>query len=166
MKRTSLFAAFCMIGLLMLPQAARANMVDLSDDQLCEVTGQAGIIADATRFIIDTHMETMPAINRMLTLSDVTIKGTIDIRNSTASDLVAQVANPMGMMGIGMPGFDMMGMGTMSVGVHKIDTAIDLERFSVGAIHIGSDVTGPSLGSLDILGMHADIKGTIAISTH
>jgi hypothetical protein len=165
MKRTSLFAALCMIGLLMLPQAGRANMVPLSDDQLCEVTGQAGIAADTTHFTIK-HMDNMPKFNGMLTLSDVTIKGTIDIKNSTANDLVTQVANPVDMMGLGMPGFGMMGMGTMSVGVHKIDTAIDLERFSVGAIRIGSDVTGPSLGSLDILGMHASIKGTIAISTH
>ena len=163
MKKTSLFAALCIIGVLMLPQAGRANMVPLSDDQLCEVTGQAGIAADMTHFAFDTHMDNMPTFTGMLTLSDVTIKGSIDMKK----DIVTQVADTgIGMMGLGMPGLGMMGLGTMGVGIHKIDTSIDLERFSVGAIHIGSDVTGPSLGSLDILGMHVDVKGTVAISSH
>jgi hypothetical protein len=165
MKRTSLLAALCMIGLLLLPQSGRANMTDLSDDQLCEITGQAGIISDVTRYAIDTHLDNMPVMNGLITLTDITVKGTMDVRNSETSTLVTQVATSGAGMGFGMPGLGMMGMG-MSIGVHKIDTSLDLERMSIGAIHIGSDITGPSLGSIDILNMHASIRGTVAISAH
>jgi hypothetical protein len=92
------------------------------------------------------------------------VKGTIDVKNSETSSLVTQVATPGA--GLGLPGLGMMGMGTMSIGVHKIDTSMDLERMSIGAIHIGSDISGPSLGSIDILNMHASIRGTVAISTY
>ncbi len=164
MKSKSLFAAFCMIGLLLLPQAGRASMIDLSDEQLCEITGQAGIISDITRYAIDTHVDNMPVMNGLLTLTDFTVKGTMDLKNSHTSNLVTQVVTP-GATGFGMPGLGMMGMGMTTVGVHKIETSLDLERMSIGAIHIGSDITGPSLGSIDILNVHATISGTVAIST-
>jgi hypothetical protein len=166
MKSKSLLAAFCMIGLLLLPQAGRASMTDLSDEQLCEITGQAGIISDVTRYAIDTHLDSMSVMNGLLTLTDITVKGTMDVKNSEPGHLVTQVMTSGAGTGFGMPGLGMMGMGIMTIGVHKIDTSLDLERMSIGAIHIGSDITGPSLGSIDILNMHASVRGTVAISVH
>jgi len=166
MKSTSLFAAFFMLGLLLLPQAGRASMTVLSDEQLCDVTGQAGIISDVTRSVIDTHLDNVPVMNGLLTMTDFTVKGTMDVKNSETGNLVTQVATSGAGTGFGMPGLGMMGMGMMTIGVHKIDTSVDLERMSIGAIHIGSDITGPSLGSLDILNMHVSIRGTVAISAH
>jgi len=174
MKKTSLFAVLCIIGLLMLPQAGLANMVVLADDQLCEVTGQAGIAAKAytTSIPIDMFINNMPILNGVLTLSDITIKGNIVNNNQPENNLLAHATNSelgimgLGMMGMGMFGMDMIGAGSMGVGTYNIDTSINLQQFSIGSIHVGNDLTGPSLGSLDIYGLHADIKGTITISTH
>lgn len=155
MKRTSLLAALCLIGLLMLPRLASAQMVALSDDQLSEITGQAG-------FAFDQHIDNMPAMNGILNFSDVTIKGSVDSRGTSTlnSGLVNQMATP----GFGMMGLGLMGLGSMGIGTHVIDMTINIDQFSIGAIRIGNDTTGPSLGSLDIFGMHAEIKGTVSIT--
>lgn len=166
MKSKSLIAALSIFGLLLLPQAGLAAMTDLSDDQLCEITGQAGIVSDVTRYTIDNHVDSLPVMYGLITLTDVTVKGTMDVKNPETNNLVTQVATSGAGTGLGMPGIGMMGLSSMSIGVHQIDTTLDLERMSIGAIHIGTDITGPSLGSLDILNMHATVRGTVAIAAH
>lgn len=156
MKKTSLFAALCMVGLLMLPYAASAQMVPLSDDQLSEVIGQAGIA-------FDQHWDTMSAMGGLLNYSDVTMIGSVDIRNQSTVD--SNFINQMAMPGFGMMGLGLMGLGSMGLGTHVIDMTIDIDQFTIGAIRIGNDTTGPELGSLAIYGLHADIKGTVSIWT-
>jgi hypothetical protein len=156
----------------MLPNAGLASMVVLSDDQLSEVIGQAGIAADVTHMTFDRQLDSMPTYGGIFSLSDVTIKGSIDVRNAmtVTTDIIKQATSPIGMMGIGLPGSGLPGLGTglgmVGVVTQKIDMAMDLDQFTVGAIRVGSDPTGPSLGSLGIYGMHADIQGTVSISTH
>ncbi|HOX00548.1 MAG TPA: hypothetical protein PK545_07975, partial [Deltaproteobacteria bacterium] len=58
----------------------------------------------------------------------------------------------------------MTGLGVMSIGTHHIDAVMDIDRLSIGAICIGGGLTGPSLGSIDIRGMHTEIRGTISIA--
>ena len=158
MKRTSLFAAVCMIGLLMLPQTGLAKMVPLSEDQLSEVIGQAGIAEEVTTF--DSHVDNMSAMNGILNFGDVTMKGSIDNRSTSNMNLANQLTT------VGVPGLGLMGLGTLGLGTHLIDMTINIYRLSIGAIRVGNDTTGPSLGSLDIIGMHADIKGTVSITAH
>jgi hypothetical protein len=167
MKRTSLLAALCMFGLLMLPQTGLAKMVPLSDADLSEIIGQAGFAEDTT-IPFDSHIDNMTAMNGILNFSDVTIQGSVTDRtsnNQNNANMVNQLATA-GLPGFGMMGLGLMGLGSMGLGTHLIDMSIDIDRFSIGAIRVGNDTTGPSLGSFDMFGFHADIKGTVTITTH
>lgn len=157
MKIKSLCAALCMVGMLMLPHAASAQMVPLSDDQLSEVIGQAGID-------FDQHWDNMSGMGGLLNYSDVTLIGSIDSNNSSTVDanLISQMALP----GFGMMGFGLMGLGSMGLGTNVIDMTIDIDQFTIGAIRVGNDTTGPELGSLAIYGLHAEIKGTVTVWTN
>ncbi len=157
MKKTSIFAALCMVGLLMLPYDASAQMVPLSDDQLSEVIGQAGIA-------FDQHWDTMSGIGGLLNYSDVTMIGSVDIRNQSPVD--SNFINQMAMPGFGMMGLGLMGLRSMGLGTHVIDMTINIDQFSIGAIRIGNDTTGPELGSFYLSGLHADIKGTVSITAN
>lgn len=162
MKRTSLFAVLCVLGLLMLPQAGMAKLVALSEDQLSEVTGQAGIGIDVTHLDIDTHLDTLTTLGGILTLSDVTIMGAIDYKVPLTTNIVSGVTTPVG----AMAGIGMMGLGMVGLVNHAVDMAIDIDRYTIGAIRIGPDPLGPSLGSIGIYGLHADIRGTVSITAH
>lgn len=162
MERTSLFAVLCMLGLLLLPQAGMAKLVPLSEDQLCAVTGQAGIGIDVTRLDIDSHQDTVTTLGGILTLSDVTIMGAIDYRMPLTTNIVGGVTAPAG----AMAGLGMMGLGMAGLVNHAVDMAIDIDRYTIGAIRIGPDPVGPSLGSIGIYGLHADIRGTVSITAH
>jgi hypothetical protein len=166
MKKPILLAAICMFGLLMLPQTGSAKFVSLSDAELSEVIGQAGFAEDTTS-IFNTHSDTMSTMNGVLNFSDVTIQGSITSRDSTTNNTnkVNQLAD-LGLPGFGMIGLGLMGLRSMGFGTYLVDVTIDIDRLSIGAIRIGSDITGPSLGSFDILGMHADIKGAISVTAH
>ena len=157
MKRTSLFAVLCVLGLLMLPQAGMAKLVALSEDQLSEVTGQAGIGIDVTHLDIDTHLDTVATLGGILTLSDVTIMGAIDYRVPLTTNIVSGVTAPVGAMA---------GLGMMGLVNHAVDMSIYIDRYTIGAIRIGPDPLGPSLGSIGIYGLHADIRGTVSITAH
>ena len=79
--------------------------------------------------------------------------------------MVNQLTSP-GIPGLGMMGLGMMGLGSMGLGTHLIDMTINIDRFSIGAIRVGNDTTGPSLGDLVIVGFQADIKGTVSVTAH
>lgn len=157
MKKASLFAALWLICLLMIPCAAKAQMVPMSDDQLSEVIGQAGIA-------FDQHWDTMPGMGGLLNYSDVTMVGSVEVRNQSTVD--PNFINQLAMPGFGMFGLGLMGLGSMGLGTHVIDMTINIAQFSIGAIRIGNDTTGPELGSLYISGLRADIKGTVSIWTN
>lgn len=173
MYKKATFAALCMFVLLMLPYTGRASMTPLADMELNEVTGQAGISPEAvsegvTRMTFDNHFDNIPIMNGLFNLGDVTVQGAIETRNDssmTVSQLTSSSLTGLTGMG-GLMGFGMSGLAGMSVGTHHIDTALDIDRLSIGTIRIGQDLTGPSLGSLDIIGMHATIKGTVSLSMH
>jgi hypothetical protein len=171
MYRRTLLTALCMFTLLTLPLAGRASMTQLTDGELDNVTGQAGSVSlevagDVTRMTFDTTYDNIPVLHGLLNLGDVTIQGTIETK-SDSSVSVSQVTSSSltGLTGIGgIMSFGMTGLGGMSMGTHYIDAAMDINRLTIGSIRIGQDLTGPSLGSLDILGLHTDIKGTISLS--
>ncbi|MGC9323530.1 MAG: DUF6160 family protein [Desulfomonilia bacterium] len=167
MKQKVLFSVICVIVLIFLPFAGRAQMVALSDEQLCEVTGQAGIAFDATQAVFDTYIDNMTALGGILNYSDVMIKGAVEVRNPlpTPTDIVMPM-NPLNSLGTSMMGLGMFGLGMVGLISHTVDMSIDIDQFSIGAIRIGPDVTGPSLGSFGMYGFHADIKGTVSITAY
>ncbi|HOI06773.1 MAG TPA: hypothetical protein PK213_06515 [Deltaproteobacteria bacterium] len=158
-----------MFVLLTLPHAGMAALTPLSDVQMNDVTGQAGIapegiVDEVARMAFNNHFDNIPVMNGLLNLGDVTVQGAIETRlNGT---MVSQITSSSltGLPGLGIMGFGMSGLGAMSVGTHHINAAMDIDRLSIGAIRIGQDATGPSLGSLDIIGMHMTVRGTVSIS--
>jgi hypothetical protein len=155
-----------MIAMLILPQTGSAKMVALSDADLSEVIGQAGFAEDTTA-TFNSNIDNMPVMNGVLNFSDVVIQGSVTSRNSTApnTSLANQMAN-MAVPGFGMMGFGLMGFGSMGLGTHQIDMTINIDRFTIGAIRVGNDTTGPSLGDFAMIGFTADIKGTVSVSAH
>ncbi|HOJ13505.1 MAG TPA: hypothetical protein PLS81_08190 [Deltaproteobacteria bacterium] len=154
MKRAGFLAVLCTAGLLMLPCAASAQLVQLADEQLGEVVGQAGIA-------FDQHYDNVSGMGGLLNYSDVTLVGSVEVRNQTEvpQDLVSQMAMP----GFSMFGLGLMGLRSMGIGTHAIDMTINIDQLTIGAIRVGNDTTGPELGSLSIYGLRADIKGTVTI---
>jgi hypothetical protein len=151
-----------MIGLLMFPQTGSAKTIPLSENQLSEVYGQAGFAEDTTT-IINSQIDNMSTMNGLMTLSDVNIQGSIVNRApSTTNTNIAYATVP----GFGMMGLGSMGLGSMGLGTHLINTTININLFSIGAIRVGNDTNGPSLGSFAISGLHADIQGTVSITAH
>ena len=145
-------------------------MTPLTDIELNGVTGQAGIEADAmaeapSRMSFDNHFERISLMNGLFTLGEVTVQGAMETGN-TSSMAVSRVSGSSlaGLAGMGIMGFGMTGLGVMSIGTHHIDAVMDIDRLSIGAICIGGGLTGQSLGSIDIRGMHTEIRGTISIA--
>jgi len=166
MKRTCLLATLCLIGMLMLPQTGSAKMVLMSDDQLSEVIGQAGFAEDITT-TFNTHIDNMSVMGGIFNYSDVTMQGSVVTRNSTSpnTNMVNQLTNA-GIPGFGMMGLGLMGLGSMGLGTQVVDMTININQLTIGAIRIGNDTTGPSLGSFALYGLHADISGTVTVTVH
>ncbi|HPC47480.1 MAG TPA: hypothetical protein PLW83_05510 [Deltaproteobacteria bacterium] len=156
MKKTSVFVALCTIGLLILPSAASARLVPMSDEQLGEVVGQAGIE-------FDRHWDNVSAMGGLLNYSDVSMAGSVEVRNQ--NEVPATLLNQFPVPGLGVFGFGLMGLRSMGIGTHAIDMAINIDQLTIGAIRVGNDMSGPELGSLAIYGLRADIKGTVTVWT-
>jgi len=168
MNRTNLLAALCMIAMLILPQTGLAKMVALSDGDLSEVIGQAGFAEDTTT-TFNSQIDNVPTAYGILNLSDVNIQGSIVNRAPTSTITNAAMTNlavPGAVPGFGMMGLGLMGLGSMGLGTHLIDMTINIDKYTIGAIRIGNDTTGPSLGSFAMYGFKADIKGTVSITAH
>jgi hypothetical protein len=154
--------------MLILPQTGLAQMVALSDGELSEVIGQAGFAEDTTT-IFNSHIDNMPTQYGILNLSDVTLQGSIVNRVPTttaANTAMTNLAVPGIVPGFAMPGLGMMGLGFMGLGTHFIDMTINIDKYTIGAIRVGNDMTGPSLGDFAMYGFRADIKGTVSITAH
>lgn len=162
MKRTNQVVALCIIGLLMMPLTGLANMVPLSEDQLSEITGQAGF-AEETTTTFNSHIDNMPILNGVLNLSDVTMQGSVVNRASTDTN-ISNISN-LAFPGFGMMGLGLMGLGSMGFGTHLIDMTINIDKFTIGAIYVGNDKTA-SLGDFVMYGFQANIKGAVSITAH
>lgn len=166
MNRTNRLAALCIIGLLLIPQAGFAKMESLSDDQLSEITGQAGF-AEETTTTFNSHIDNMTTQYGLLNLSDVTMQGSVVNRvPATTNPDLANTVVPGFVPGFGFPGLGLMGLGSMGLGTHVIDMTLNIDKYTIGAIRVGKDTTGPSLGEFAMYGFKADIKGVVAISSH
>jgi hypothetical protein len=174
MSRKSLFTALCIISLFIFPHAALAKMSVLTDDQLCEVVGQAGFSIDAgsidfnaaagNLFWGDADGFGLLPQGGIISLSDVTLLGSINFYEP----MTVSPGTSLSPFGIDIPGG--VGLPRVGVGIPSCDItiggmSIDIDQFTIGAITIGQEPgVGPSLGSFGIYDMHVNISGTIQIS--
>jgi hypothetical protein len=145
----------------MLPHASMAKMSSLTDDQLGDVVGQAGIAVDVNNLDINMTMDTLywgdndglggTTQGGFLSLCDVTLIGNIDFLEPMTMDSVTQQTQ--------------YGTEVTSLNIHLSDMSIDIDEFTIDAIRLGPEPgMGPSLGSFGIYNMHADITGDVSIS--
>ena len=150
------------IGLMIIPQLGTAEMASLSEDQLNGVVGQAGMAFQIDRLNWNMTIETLAYGDE-----DGMGPGT----NTTAGYFslcgiefvgAAQFTDPL-KLDISTTGN---GTGVKSVNMTMTGMTLQVDRFSIDAIRLGSKPgTGESLGSIYMSNMVASITGNVRIST-
>ena len=164
MKKLSfLIAALCFFGLLLLPNSGFAELVPMSETQMRQITGQAGVsisLSDQLDLNMDigtvSYGDTDGNGNgeaAYLSLNDVSIHGSAVMLNPVSIEITTK---------------DDGYRNTVATGVDlKMDgMIIDIEKFKIGSITVGSGPgQGTSFGSISITDYHAEISGNVRIST-
>jgi hypothetical protein len=151
------------LGVVMLPNQGVAQLSKMSDEELREVTGQAGISITAED-MIDLNMEIgtvyygdedgTDGTPAYLSLNDISIKGTAKFDSPVTVNLSTKV-DPS--TNTALTGIDIAVKGV----------TIDMDHFTIGSITVGSAPgQGKSFGSFGIYDYHAEISGNIRITTH
>jgi hypothetical protein len=145
-------------------QASMAKMTAMSDDELGEVTAQSGIAISVDHLDLDTQIDTLYYHDKdglgegttggYLSLNDIDIQGSIAFNEPMKIDVVTST-DAAG------------GKEVTSVNMQMSDMTIDLDRFVIDSITLGSEAgEGQSLGSIGILGLHARMTGNVSITAH
>ncbi len=162
-KLVFVMAAIGMFGLMLFPQSGEAGLTALTEDQMSDVTGQGGIYIEADDLVFDIDIETLyyydddgvgpGTTGGYLSLCDVALNGSIDFGSPLTLDIVTRENE--------------YGTEVTSIDLTMTDITIKVDSFTIDAIRLGPvPGTGPSLGSIGILNMVANISGTIRISAH
>jgi hypothetical protein len=152
------------LGLIFVAQSAIAKMTSLSDEELGEVTAQAGIAIAVDNLNLDTTIKTLYYHDKdglgegttggYISLNDIVLIGSVTFDKPMTIDVATSVdaSNNTEVTSVNM---------TMS------DMTVDIERFTIDSITLGSEAgKGASLGSFGIYGLHARMTGNVSISAH
>ena len=152
------------LGLIFVAQSAIAKMTSLSDEELGEVTAQAGIAIAVDNLNLDTTIKTLYYHDKdglgegttggYISLNDIVLIGSVTFDKPMTIDVATAVdaSNNTEVTSVNM---------TMS------DMTVDIERFTIDSITLGSEAgKGASLGSFGIYGLHARMTGNVSISAH
>jgi hypothetical protein len=152
------------LGLIFVAQSAIAKMTSLSDEELGEVTAQAGIAIAVDNLNLDATVKTLYYHDKdglgegttggYISLNDIVVIGSVTFDKPMTIDVATAVdaSNNTEVTSVNM---------TMS------DMTVDIERFTIDSITLGSEAgKGASLGSFGIYGLHARMTGNVSISAH
>jgi hypothetical protein len=168
MKRRNIVMTLLLaIGLIIIPQMGTAGMTPLSEEQMNNVVGQAGISFQIDKLNWNITIDTLsygdsdglgPGTNTTagyLSLCGIVFKGAAQFTDPLTVDVVT-TGNGTGQVGLTSLNVTMTGM------------TLQVDRFSIDAIRLGSQPgTGDSLGSIYMSNMVASITGKVQISaTH
>ena len=168
MKRRNIVMTLLLaIGLMIIPQMGTAGMTPLSEEQLSNVVGQAGISIQIDKLNWNITLDTLsygdadglgPGTNTTagyLSLCGIVFKGAAQFTDPLTVDVVT-TGNGTGQVGLTSLNVTMTGM------------TLQVDRFSIAAIRLGSQPgTGDSLGSIYMSNMVASITGKVQMSaTH
>jgi hypothetical protein len=169
MKKLSLRALtqlIVVLGLIVVAQSAMAKMTSLSDDELGDVTAQAGIAIAVDNLNLDATIKTLYYHDKdgagegsgttggYLSLNDIVLIGSVNFDKPMTIDVQTEL--------------DASGnQEVTSVNMTLSDMTVDIEQFTIDSITLGSEAgKGASLGSFGIYGLHARITGNISITAH
>src|SRR5664280_1835311 len=158
---TLLFA----IGLMIIPQMGTAGMTPLSEEQMNNVVGQAGMSFQIDKLNWNITIDTLsygdsdglgPGTNTTagwLSLCGIVFIGAVQFTDPLKVDVVT-TGNGTGHVGLTGLNITMTGM------------TVQVDRFSIDAIRLGSAPgAGNSLGSIYMSNMVASITGKVQVST-
>jgi hypothetical protein len=168
MKKLSLRTLTLLIVVLGLTFAAQSAiaMTSLSDEELSDVTAQAGIAIAVDDLNIDATIKTLYYHDKdgagegsgttggYISLNDVVLVGSVSFDKPMTIDVQTEI--------------DAAGNTEVtSVNMQLSDMTIDIDRFTIDSITLGSEAgKGASLGSFGIYGLHARMTGNVSISAH
>jgi hypothetical protein len=152
---------------MIIPQMGTAEMTPLSEEQMNNVVGQAGISFQIDKLNWNITLDTLsygdkdglgPGTNTTagyLSLCGIVFKGAAQFTDPLKVDIVT-TGNGTGNVGLTGLNITMTGM------------TVQVDRFSIDAIRLGSQPgTGDSLGSIYMSNMVASITGKVQMSaTH
>ena len=154
------------LGLIFASQVTMAKMTSLTDEELGEVTAQAGIAISVDHLNLDTNIDTLYYHDKdglgegtgtkggYLSLNDVAIVGSVAFNTPMSVNVETSM--------------DAAGNSEVTkVNMTMSDMTLDIERFTIDSITLGSEAgEGKSLGSIGILGLHAQMTGNVSISAY
>ena len=166
MKRKNIVMTLLLaIGLMIIPQMGTAGMTPLSEEQMNNVVGQAGISFQIDKLNWNITIDTLsygdsdglgPGTNTTagyFSLCGIVFIGAAQFTDPLKVDIVT-TGNGTGHIGL-------TGLNITMTGI-----TVQVDRFSIDAIRLGSQPgTGDSLGSIYMSNMVASITGKVQIST-
>jgi len=169
MKRLSLRTLtqlIVVLGLIFVAQSAIARMTSLSDEELGDVTAQAGIAIAVDNLNLDTTIKTLYYHDKdgagegsgttggYISLNDIVLIGSVDFDKPMTIDVQTEL--------------DASGNTEVtSVNMTLSDMTVDIDQFTIDSITLGSEPgKGASLGSFGLFGLHARITGNVSISAY
>ena len=164
MKKLSfLIAALWSLGLILLPKLGFAELVPMSEPQMRQITGQAGVfISLSDQLNLNMDIETISYGDTdgngngeaaYLSLNDISMTGSAVLHNPVSVEVTTRSE---GDSNTAVTGVDI-----------KLDgMTLDVGNFTIGSITVGSEPgQGTSFGSVSISNYHAEITGNVRIST-
>lgn len=166
MKRRNIVITLLLaIGLMMIPLWGTAGMTPISEEQLGDVIGQAGLSFQVDNLNWDMTIDTLSYGDQdglgpgtgttagYFSLCGIVFKGGAQFTTPLMVDIVT-AGNGSGNVGLTSLNMTMTGM------------TLQVDRFSIDAIRLGSTPgTGNSLGSIYMSNMVANITGNIQVGT-
>jgi hypothetical protein len=154
------------VGLIFASQISMAKMTSLTDEELGEVTAQAGIAINVDNLDLDTNIETLYYHDKdglgegtgtkggYISLNDISIVGSVTFDKPMSVNVETAMD-------------DAGNTEVTKVNMSMSDMTLDIDRFTVDSITLGSEAgEGKSLGSIGILGLHARMTGNVSISAY
>ena len=154
------------LGFVFASQISMAKMTSLSEDEMGEITAQAGIAISIDQLDLDTDIKTLYYHDKdglgedsgtkggYLSLNDVKIVGSVQFDKPMTVNIETSM--------------DAAGNSEVTkVNMSMSDMTLDIDRFTIDSITLGSKPgEGPSLGSFGIYGLHARMTGNVSISAY
>jgi hypothetical protein len=144
------------------PQISMGKMTSLTEDELSEITAQAGIAIEVDHVDFSSKIDTIyyhdkdghgDSDGAYLSFNDIDIEGSVHFDTPmTVGIETTENADGQEVTGINM---------------NISDMTIDLDHFVIDSITVGSAPgEGKSFGGIGIYGMHARMTGNVRISVH
>ncbi len=159
----SLCIHICLIGILVIPDSGFAFMTALSEAGMRSTVAQAGIALSAEDVVtLDMEIDTVALGDTgtigengaFMSFNDVILRGSMTAIEPVSVEVMIEPSPYTGIVDAG-------------VNITLSDVEVDVDRFEIGSITVGTKPgEGASFGRFILKDYHAKISGDIRITTH